>query len=63
MVVESRFILFIKAFEVGQSQNEDLFRVPLSPIIYDPEESLITMAEQQLLVKEHAHFHVVVLIY
>lgn len=42
MIVELLFNLFVKAFEVGQSQDDNLFGVPLCPVIYDPENSLIT---------------------
>lgn len=45
MVVEVLFNLFVKSSEVGESQDEDLFGVPLCPVIYDPENSLITVAE------------------
>lgn len=42
MIVEVLFSLFVKPFEVGESQDENLFGVPLCPVIHGLENSLIT---------------------
>lgn len=40
MVVELWLILLLKILKAGQSQNDDLFGVPLCPVIYQLENSL-----------------------
>lgn len=40
-------VFSVKAFEMGQSQDENLFRVLVSPHIYILEQSLITVREKE----------------
>lgn len=50
MIVEVLLVFSVKAFEMGQSQDENLFRVLLSPHIYVLEQSLITVREKEGLI-------------
>lgn len=55
MGVEVLFNLFVKAFEVGQSQDENLLGMLLCPVIYEPEKSLITVAEEEIAIHLSSH--------
>lgn len=50
MIMEVLLGFFVKAFEMRQSQDENLFRVLVSPHIYVLEHSLITEGEKEDLI-------------